>query len=154
MSKNLMQTTRRPRIVAATALAATALLGGSAYASGLATDGPANVSGAVSSAPEKVHLKLKPSTPELADCLPYAQANVTVALTTEQRGKDTFRIAASGLKPKTAFTVFLLEKAGAPFGSAEYIGDFDTNRPPYRAVSPERSVPVPPVAASSRVDEA
>ena len=35
---------------------------------------------------------------------------------------------ASGLKPKTDFTVFLIEKAGAPFGAAEYIGDFTTDR--------------------------
>ncbi len=47
--------------------------------------------------------------------------------TTDAIGKDTFKITASGLKPKTAFTVFLLQKAGAPFGAAEYIGDFFTD---------------------------
>lgn len=51
-----------------------------------------------------------------------------VALTTDAIGKDTFRIKAHGLKPKTSFTVFLLEQAKAPFGAAEYIGDFTTNK--------------------------
>ncbi len=68
------------------------------------------------------------STPQLAACFPQAKATVTVALTTEKAGKDTFYVAASGLKPNTSFTVFLVEKAGAPFGAAEYIGDFSTNQ--------------------------
>jgi hypothetical protein len=32
------------------------------------------------------------------------------------------------MRPRTDFTVFLIEKPGAPFGAAEYIGDFTTNR--------------------------
>ena len=51
-----------------------------------------------------------------------------VKLTTDAIGKDTFRINASGLKPNTGFTVFLIEKAGFPFGAVEYIGDFTTHR--------------------------
>jgi len=76
----------------------------------------------------RVALSLTPSTPALATCFPQARARVTVDLTTSSRGKDTFTVAASGLKPRTDFTVFLLEKAGSPFGAAEYIGDFTTDR--------------------------
>ena len=73
-------------------------------------------------------LRLSPSSPALATCFPHAHAHVKVALTTNAKGKDTFKILAEGLKPRTDFTVFLLEQAGAPFGAAEYIGDFTTNR--------------------------
>jgi hypothetical protein len=72
--------------------------------------------------------RLSPSSPALATCFPHAHAHVKVALTTDAKGKDTFKILAEGLKPRTDFTVFLLEQAGAPFGAAEYIGDFTTNR--------------------------
>jgi hypothetical protein len=73
-------------------------------------------------------LRLAPSSAALATCFPHASARVTVALTTEKKGKDTFEIEARGLKPRTDFTVFLVEQAGAPFGAAEYIGDFTTDR--------------------------
>ncbi len=73
-------------------------------------------------------LRLQTSSDELDKCFPHAWARVTVDLTTDDIGKDTFRIKASGLKPRTTFTVFLLEKAGSPFGAAEYIGDFTTDR--------------------------
>jgi hypothetical protein len=72
-------------------------------------------------------LRLSPSSAALAKCFPKAHAHVNVALTTDAKGKDTFTILAEGLKPRTDFTVFLIEKAGAPFGAAEYIGDFTTN---------------------------
>jgi len=67
------------------------------------------------------------SSPQLAACFPHAKSTVTVDLTTDAVGKDKFRIVASGLKPNTDFTVFLIEKAGAPFGAVEYIGDFTTD---------------------------
>lgn len=73
-------------------------------------------------------LSLAPSSPALAGCFPHASARVKVALTTDKKGRDTFTIEARGLKPRTDFTVFLLEQAGAPFGAAEYIGDFTTDR--------------------------
>ena len=119
----------RPQLVASTALAAAAVLGGSAYASG-ATAAPATspVAAASASAPNHVQVKLHPSSPALAACFPHAKANVDVALTTDRIGKDTLTIKAYGLKPRTDYTVFLIEKAGAPFGAAEYIGDFTTNR--------------------------
>ena len=52
---------------------------------------------------------------------------VAVKLTTDNKGFDSFRIQARNLPPDRAYTVFLLEMAGAPFGAAEYIGDFSTN---------------------------
>jgi hypothetical protein len=105
-----------------------ALLGATAAAAALASS--LLVGGGVSAqaAPPTAKLTLQTSSPELAKCFPHAKANVNVALTTDAIGKDTFKINASGLKPKTAFTVFLLQQAGAPFGAAEYIGDFFTDR--------------------------
>ncbi len=79
-------------------------------------------------APERVKIALGPSSQPLARCFPKARARVKVDLTTNRMGFDTFTIAATGLKPKTDFTVFLLEKSGAPFGAAEYIGDFTTDK--------------------------
>ncbi|MFP5345626.1 MAG: hypothetical protein ACLGIA_01135 [Actinomycetes bacterium] len=76
---------------------------------------------------QQATLELQPSSPALAKCFPHAKAKVTVALLTDSIGKDVFKIEASGLRPKTDYTVFLLEKAGAPFGAAEYIGDFTTD---------------------------
>ena len=73
-------------------------------------------------------LRLAPSSPALAACFPHARARVEVELTTAKKGKDRFTVRARGLKPRTDFTVFLLEQAGAPFGAAEYIGDFTTDR--------------------------
>jgi len=78
-------------------------------------------------AAEKQELALTPSSQQLADCMPDASLNVTVKPTTDQRGFDSFAIKARNLPPSTGFTVFLLEQAGAPFGAAEYIGDFTTN---------------------------
>ncbi len=75
-----------------------------------------------------VSLRLKPSSPELAACFPDARSRVTVALTTDAIGKDTFWIKASGLKRRTDYTVFLIQKAATPFGAVEYIGDIRTNR--------------------------
>ena len=51
-----------------------------------------------------------------------------VDLTTNTEGFDTFTIAAAGLKPRTDFTVFLLQQSGAAFGAAEYIGDVTTDK--------------------------
>jgi hypothetical protein len=76
----------------------------------------------------RANLKLQPSSPVLAACFPDAGAKVKVDLTTDAVGKDTFTIRAHDLKPRTDFTVFLVETPGSPFGAAEYIGDFTTNR--------------------------
>ncbi len=77
---------------------------------------------------DEVHLKLTPSSTTLAACMPHARVNIEVGLTTNSVGFDTFDVQASGLPPKTDFTVFLLEQAGAPFGAAEYIGDISSDR--------------------------
>jgi hypothetical protein len=74
--------------------------------------------------PEVATLDLTPSSAQLAACMPDARLTVTVRLTTDVRGFDTFHVRGVGLPPDTTFTVFLLELAGAPFGAAEYIGDF------------------------------
>jgi hypothetical protein len=79
-------------------------------------------------APEVVQLHLTPSSAQLAACMPQATVDITVQLTTEQKGFDIFTITGSGLPPRTDFTTFLLETAGSPFGAAEYIGDFRTDK--------------------------
>src|SRR5215470_13965258 len=78
-------------------------------------------------AAEEVELALTPSSTQLATCMPNAKVEVTVQLTTEQKGVDSFKIQARNLPPNRDYTVFLLQQAGAPFGAAEYIGDFSTN---------------------------
>jgi hypothetical protein len=74
-----------------------------------------------------VHVPLAPSSDQLAACMPRADVDVSVKLTTDTVGFDSFRIDAEGLPASTAFTVFLLEDAVTPFGAAEYIGDITTN---------------------------
>jgi hypothetical protein len=118
------------------ALAATAVLAGtyamtSGQASTAATRDDLRAASSASSSAGQVDqakLKLQTSSPELAACFPHAKAHVTVDLTTDAIGKDRFTIAAKNLQPRTDFTVFLLEQSGAPFGAAEYIGDFTTDR--------------------------
>jgi hypothetical protein len=82
---------------------------------------------AAAPAADSVELALTPSSAQLAACMPGAKLNVTVKLTTDQIGFDSFEIQASNLPPNHDFTVFLLQFAGSPFGAAEYIGDFSTN---------------------------
>jgi hypothetical protein len=77
---------------------------------------------------EKVHLHLTPSSAQLAACMPKARVDVTVKLTTDKLGFDIFTIRGRHLPPNTTFTTFLIEQAGAPFGAAEYIGDFTSNK--------------------------
>ena len=131
MSKNVLAAVR-PKILASTALAAVAVLGGTALAgnaaSATAQPTTSPVAATAHAAVPKAHLKLHPSSAVLASCYPHAKADVDVTLTTDKIGKDTFTIKARGLKPRTDFTVFLIEKPNARFGAAEYIGDFTTNR--------------------------
>jgi hypothetical protein len=82
---------------------------------------------AVALAHDEVYLQLTPSSPELATCMPNAALEVRVKFTTNEVGFDRFQIRARDLSPNRSYTVFLLEQAGAPFGAAEYIGDFTTN---------------------------
>jgi hypothetical protein len=74
-----------------------------------------------------VHLQLTPSSAQLAQCMPNADVDVNVRLTTDRLGFDVFDITAQHIGPNRDYTVFLLEQAGAPFGAAEYIGDLSTN---------------------------
>jgi hypothetical protein len=127
MSKTSTTSIRRSHVTVAAAFAAVAVLGSSAYAGAV---GPGSHASAhvTSAATAQAHLRLQPSSPVLAGCFPHAGAKVKVDLTTDQIGKDTFTIRAHDLKPKTDFTVFLVETPGAPFGAAEYIGDITTDR--------------------------
>jgi hypothetical protein len=111
----------------ATILAAT-LAAGTVAASGAAADGGTTASSASGGKADEVHLKLTPSSDELADCMPDAKVRIEVKLTTDIIGFDSFQVEASGLPPDTAFTVFLLEQADSPFGAAEYIGDIFTDK--------------------------
>jgi hypothetical protein len=128
---NLLNLAGRTGLVAAaTALSAGVLVGATSTAS---TAVFADASGAASSRvdypgpADHVKINLQTSNAALQACFPQARAKVNVALTTDDIGKDEFRIRASGLQPRTDFTVFLLEQSGAPFGAAEYIGDFSTD---------------------------
>jgi hypothetical protein len=76
---------------------------------------------------DTVHLQLTPSSAQLAQCMPKADVDVSVQLTTDKLGYDIFDIDARHIAPNRAYTVFLLEQAGSPFGAAEYIGDLSTN---------------------------
>jgi len=114
---------------------ATSLLACGAFAAGLATAATGSsavpsetAAGSAAAAAPVVKLRLAPSSGKLADCMPKAKVNVRVKLTTDQVGFDDFHIRASGLPPKRDFTVFLLQKAEFPFGAAEYIGDFTTDK--------------------------
>ena len=75
----------------------------------------------------KLELELTPSSAKLAECMSDATLDVRVKLKADRDGFDSFEIRAHNLPPDREFTVFLLEQAGAPFGAAEYIGDFSTD---------------------------
>jgi hypothetical protein len=77
---------------------------------------------------KQVRFSLVPSSDAIKKCLPHAKVNVKVDLQTDATGRDVFTVDASGLKPNTSFTTFLLEVPGSPFGAAEYFGDVDTDK--------------------------
>jgi hypothetical protein len=112
---------------AAAALMATTAIGGVAMADGQHHP-HAHAHARNAQAAPPVRLKLTPSTPQLAACMPHARLRVKVYPTVDQVGFDSFYIKARHLAPNRDYTVFLLEQAGAPFGAAEYIGDFHTNK--------------------------
>lgn len=99
----------------------------SVLALGLLIGGLAGCGSASASANDDLVLDLTPSSAQLGECMPDATLTVNVRLTTDRAGFDRFEIRAHNLPPDREFTVFLLEQAGAPFGAAEYIGDFSTN---------------------------
>jgi hypothetical protein len=108
--------------------AAVAAVAGLSTSSGAAAPAAGSAGSASQAAVEVQTLHLKPSSDELAACFPHARSRVDVALTTDQIGKDTVNIRAWGLKPRTDFTIFLIQKANSPFGAVEYFGDMTTNR--------------------------
>ncbi len=59
-----------------------------------------------------------------ANCLPEASGQVTVVAKGEAEVMD---IAVSGLPPRTAFDVFVIQVPNAPFGLSWYQGDVVTN---------------------------
>jgi hypothetical protein len=85
---------------------------------------------AVEAADESVTLNfsLAPTSAVVAKCMPAATVRVRVRLLEEKTGRDVLQVDARGLRPNTAFTVFLVEEPNDPFGAVEYIGDLETNR--------------------------
>jgi hypothetical protein len=113
--------------VAVTAASA-ALLGGSMSPTTDTARGQVGRTTAAAKAASTVTVNLRTSSAALSRCFPNARSQVTVVLTTDTLGKDTFTIRAWGLRARTDFTVFLIQKATPTFGAAEYIGDFTTNK--------------------------
>jgi hypothetical protein len=111
---------RRTRLIASALGVGVLVLGGSVTAS-TAASGSATKT-------RDVSFELVPSSAQIAACMPGVKVNVEVDLTTDEKGFDVFEIEGKNLRPNTAFTVFLIQQAGAPFGAAEYIGDFTSNR--------------------------
>src|SRR6476620_1749225 len=72
---------------------------------------------------ETVHLRLDPSSSQLASCMPNSRIDVYVDLTTDLIGADIVRVKARHLAPNRDYTLFFLEQAASPFGAAEYFGD-------------------------------
>lgn len=105
-------------------LSAGALTAGVLVGAGVSTASPAQTAGHATPA---THLTLTPSSAQLAACMPESVVRIKVELTTDANGADRVHVRASGLPPHTAFTIFLLQQADAPFGAAEYIGDITSN---------------------------
>jgi hypothetical protein len=115
---------RKPLTIAAlTAVAATGTTGALAAPAHQAS-APARIAQADAAT---TRLRLTPSSPDLARCMPGAKVKITVRSTTDAVGFDAFSVRARHLPPNRDFTVFLLETAGAPFGAAQYIGDITTD---------------------------
>jgi hypothetical protein len=118
---------RRILIAAVAAVAAVVAVGLIAGSAGAAKH-PSKAKARAAAAAKTTNLRLTPSTPQLAACMPHARVKVTVKSTTDRVGFDRFKVRARGLPRNTDFTVFLLQTAGAPFGAAEYIGDITSNK--------------------------
>ena len=114
-------------LFAAAALFAGTVAGASGSTAATTPASAARAAASASPTTPSVHLNLSPSSPQLAACMPKAKVNITVELKTDRVGFDDFLVNASGLPANTAFTVFLLQQADAPFGAAEYIGDITSD---------------------------
>jgi hypothetical protein len=71
---------------------------------------------AVEAADESVTLNfsLAPTSAVVAKCMPAATVRVRVRLLEEKTGRDVLQVDARGLRPNTAFTVFLVEEPNDP----------------------------------------
>lgn len=121
------------KVVAALTLGAVA--GTAAYVGFGAANGDVNLekvasytSTAKKPTSDVLRFKLAPSSDQLAKCMPKVRVDIKVLLETDAKGRDVFDVNVTGGPANTAFTVFLLEIPGAPFGSAEYIGDVTTDK--------------------------
>ncbi len=83
---------------------------------------------ATAAATKKLHFHLNPSSPQLAGCMKHVHIDVDLKLTTDKLGFDVLSIRGRHLPPRTTFTTFLIQQTGAPFGAAEYIGDFTSDK--------------------------
>jgi hypothetical protein len=117
---------RRHAKLAAAALAISAAVATASVAAEAGQGGGPGVRARAAAA--KRHFHLTPSSPQLAACMPHAHIDVDLFETVDDVGFDRLLVRVRGLKPRRAFTIFLLEQAGAPFGAAEYVGDVFTNR--------------------------
>ena len=117
-------------IFMAVVVAACALLPLSTYGLVGAQDNGSASSGAVKADAEdnEIQFNLVPASDAIANCFPDATAKVTVLLTEDEIGTDTFILSAKHLRPNTSFAVFLTELPVAPFGAVQYIADLTTNR--------------------------
>lgn len=79
-------------------------------------------------ASKDLNFKLAPSNETLAKCMPNVKVYISVALRTDATGRDIFKADISGAPKNTSFTIFLLERPDKGFGSAEYIGDLNTDK--------------------------
>jgi hypothetical protein len=96
---------------------------------GASTDGSAHAAKARATNDfDTVHVRLDPSSSQLASCMPNARIDVYVDLTTDLIGADIVRVKARHLAPNRDYTLFLLEQAASPFGAAEYFGDISTDK--------------------------
>lgn len=89
--------------------------------------GSVNSSSVKTSADNTIQFDLVPVSDAVANCFPDATAKVTVLLTADEVGTDTFMLSAKHLRPNTSFAVFLTELPVAPFGAVQYIADLTTN---------------------------
>src|SRR5438309_916602 len=97
----------RLRLGGAAAMAAAAVVS-TAAAGAAASNSPSSVTRVSPAAAKAVHVELAPSSAQLARCMPHADVDVRVDLTTDAVGFDVFTVDAEGLPASTDFTVFLL----------------------------------------------
>src|ERR1044072_8235186 len=76
---------------------------------------------------DEVQFSLAPAADAVAACFPNATATVKVLRTADEAGTDTLTLTAKGLRPNTAFAVFLTESPSAPFGVVQFLARLNTD---------------------------